>query len=284
MNRWIVGSLALLWSAVASAQQAPLLNTATAEQLAQLDGVDASTAQSIVALRSERGRLGSVEELRVLPGMQEQTLSSLRHSTRLDVQLPAGATRSFSTVAEVLAEFDHEPSVQQVQRWTEDYAQVNPDLVRRWMAASRGFAALPRLRVEGRVRDGYDQGFKYYTTDGVIDDPNESVFDVLDDAGRDQDRTVIVSATWDLDQLIMSSERIRIINESQDVAKLRDKLLDEVTRVYFERRRVQVDMLLEPSRDLASQTQDYLRLMELTANIDALTGGEFSRALVATQR
>ncbi|MFT6143074.1 MAG: competence protein ComEA [Myxococcota bacterium] len=280
MTRHFLAVIALVWASAASAQDAPLLNSASAESLSSLDHVDTGTAERIVALRTERGRFGSVEELRVLPGVGEQTLASLRHNTRVDVQMPNGTTRSFESVDQVLAEFDHEPSVQQVHRWTEAYAKVNPDLVDRWLAASRGFAVLPRLQVEGRVRDGFDQDFKYFTADGVIDDPNEAVFDVLDDAGRDQQRTVIVRATWDLDELIMSSERIRVINESQDVAKLRDKLLDEVTRVYFERRRVQVDMLLQPSRDVATQTKDYLRLMELTANIDALTGGELSRSLV----
>jgi hypothetical protein len=257
-----------------------LLNRATPEQLASLDRVDPPTADAIVALRAERGRLGSVEELRILPGITEDTLASLRHGTRVDVQLTTGAARSYTSVDQVLAEFDHEPTVQQVQRWASDYARVNPELVDRWLRSSVAFAALPRLMVEGRVRDGWDQQFKYYTVDGVIDDPDESVFDVLDDAGRDQDRTVILRATWDLDNLVMSSERIRVINEAQDVVKLRDKVLDEVTRLYFERRRVQVDLLLSPGRDLSTQTKDYLRLMELTANLDALTGGSFSQALL----
>lgn len=283
MIRTLSLAVTLLLAQTANAQDAPLLNTADAGELAALEHVDMATADAIVALRTGRGRFGSVEELRVLPGVREDTLASLRTGTRMDVQMPAGDTRSFTSVDQVLSEFDNEPSVQQVHRWTETYAKVNPGLVDRWMAASRTFAVLPQLRVEGRLRDGFDQDFKYYTADGVIDDPDEVVFDVLDDAGRDRQHTFIARATWDLDELVMSSERIRIINESQDVAKLRDKLLDEVTRVYFERRRVQVDLLLQPSGDVATQTKDYLRLMELTANIDALTGGEFSRSLVGGQ-
>lgn len=283
-TRVAAAALLLAPAPAAFAQDAPgeplLLNRATPEQLASLDRVDPPTADAIVALRAERGRLGSVEELRILPGITEETLSSLRHGTRVDVQLTTGAARSYTSVDQVLAEFDHEPTVQQVQRWASDYARVNPELVDRWLRSSVAFAALPRLMVEGRVRDGWDQQFKYYTVDGVIDDPDESVFDVLDDAGRDQDRTVILRATWDLDNLVMSSERIRVINEAQDVVKLRDKVLDEVTRLYFERRRVQVDLLLSPGRDLSTQTKDYLRLMELTANLDALTGGSFSQALL----
>ncbi len=77
----------------------------------------------------------------------------------------------------------------------------------------------------------------------------------------------------------MSSEQIRVINESQDIVKLRDKVLDEVTRLYFDRRRLQVELLLSPAGDLRTQLENELRLQELTANLDALTGGSFSASL-----
>jgi hypothetical protein len=78
----------------------------------------------------------------------------------------------------------------------------------------------------------------------------------------------------------MSSERIRVINEAQDIVKLRDKVLDEVTRIYFDRRRLQVEQVLSPSSNLKDQIKEELRLQELTASIDALTGGRFSASLV----
>ena len=56
-------------------------------------------------------------------------------------------------------------------------------------------------------------------------------------------------------------------------------MLDEVTRLYFDRRRLQVDMLLKASPDLKAQLENELRLQELTANLDAYTGGAFSAAL-----
>ena len=38
----------------------------------------------------------------------------------------------------------------------------------------------------------------------------------------------------------MSSERIRVISEAQDVVKLRDKVLRQATQIFFDRRRLQV--------------------------------------------
>jgi hypothetical protein len=77
----------------------------------------------------------------------------------------------------------------------------------------------------------------------------------------------------------MSTERIRVIDEAQDAVKLRETVLGEVTRLYFERRRHQVDMLLAPKPDLMGRVRDELHLRELTAALDALTGGRFGAAL-----
>lgn len=266
----------------AAADQAPLmLNDASVEQLASLDHVDMQDAQAIVALRSERGRLSSVEALRVLGTVDEPALASLRRSTAVELELPTAPSASYNTVEDVLAAFNGEPTVQDVQGWVMTYTNTHADAVRGWMAASKNFALLPELRLEYKVKDGWDQDWEYYPADGVIDsiDDQEEVFDILDDAGRDRDTTYVARATWDLDKLVMSSERIRVINEAQDIVKLRDKVLSEATAVYFERRQVQVQMLLEPKGDLRGQVKDQLRLMELTAQLDALSGGAFSAGL-----
>ncbi|MDP6933226.1 MAG: hypothetical protein QGG40_09940, partial [Myxococcota bacterium] len=112
----------------------------------------------------------------------------------------------------------------------------------------------------------------------VVDDDGVAVAE-LSSTDVDNDDSYGVRLQWRLDKLIMSSERIRVINEAQDIAKLRDKVLDEVTRLYFDRRRLQVEMLLTPASDLQGRLRNELRLQELTANLDAYTGGAFSGAL-----
>lgn len=257
------------------------LNTATVEQLAALDQVDEDEAQAIVALRGERGRLHSVESLRVLPGMDAATLSDLRKHTEVEIDLPVGSGKTYNSAEEVLREFDGEPSVQQVQGWAASYAKLEPELVDRWMRASHTFAFLPVLQVEYRIRSDWDRDFDYLDGSGAPVQPggNDSAVPVLQDGGLGQDQWITGRARWDLNELIMSSESIRVINESQDIVKLRDKVLSEITQLYFERRRVQVDMLLDPADDVNGQVKDQIRLMELTASIDAYTGGRFSEAL-----
>ena len=55
--------------------------------------------------------------------------------------------------------------------------------------------------------------------------------------------------------------------------------MEKVTELYFERRRAQVDQLLSPMGDVMGQVREQLRIMEITAQLDAFTGGRFSQDL-----
>jgi competence protein ComEA len=59
------------------------LNTATTEQLDQLDGVGPATAQKIVAYRQAHGGFRSVSELDQVPGIGEKKLAALKDRVRV---------------------------------------------------------------------------------------------------------------------------------------------------------------------------------------------------------
>ncbi len=59
------------------------LNTATLEQLDELDGVGPATAQKILDFREEHGGFGAVDELDQIPGIGEKRLAALREHVRI---------------------------------------------------------------------------------------------------------------------------------------------------------------------------------------------------------
>jgi len=67
-----------------AAAEAPVdINTATPEQLDELDGIGPGMAGAILEYREEHGGFGSVEELGQVPGIGEKRLAALREKVRV---------------------------------------------------------------------------------------------------------------------------------------------------------------------------------------------------------
>ena len=269
--RFIIALLASLPLSSALAGELRL-NSASVEEFAAVEGIDEAMAQDIVALRGERGgQIPSVEALRVL-SIPPMALDALRQEAVVDFQVRT-STKRYSSVDEVLAEFAGEPDVRKTQALAMAYTKTNPELVDGWLSASRSAYLLPKMNLQYEKELDSFSDFVYEASDANNPDA------ILDESRAEDDDKYVVRLEWRLDKLVMSSEQIRVINEAQDIVKLRDKVLDEVTRLYFDRRRLQVDLLLAPPSDMRAQIESELRLQELTANLDALTGGAFSASL-----
>ena len=63
------------------------------------------------------------------------------------------------------------------------------------------------------------------------------------------------------------------------MVELRNDILDQVTKIYFERLRTKVELDNLAVVDIKKRQDKELRVLELTASLDAMTGGYFSRAL-----
>lgn len=65
------------------------------------------------------------------------------------------------------------------------------------------------------------------------------------------------------------------------MVELRDDILDQVNKLYFERLRLKMELASLSIEDLKKRNEKELKLQELTASLDALTGGYFSHQIAS---
>ncbi len=172
--------------------------------------------------------------------------------------------------------FQNEPGIGDVQAAAIHYAEVSPGKIEAWRKAAARKAFLPTLSVRGDSSTDQNVDIDRGGTadvDRFIIGPEEKSFDWS------------VGLSWDLGDLIWNDDQTSIDTRSKLMAELRGDLLNEVTHLYYERRRLQIEMTIAPSTHLPLQIEKEIRLQELTAGIDALTGSYLSKSLeYATKR
>jgi competence ComEA-like helix-hairpin-helix protein len=264
--------LAATVSVAAAAQDLVDVNTATREQLEALPGIGAKTASDIIRERDENGPYGSVDDLNRVPSMTPAALQKLKGLVRAggssQVLIQEGKVVSSEIVRKVLKRYAGEPTVREVQDQAVSYANVHPEIIDSWRTRARTNALAPRLRTGAQGTINRDLRTVVQVGEADTEFKND------DNGGR-----LTVETTWELDRLIFEPREMDVAREAVRLANLRDRVLDEVTRRYFERRRLQVDLELSPPTDLADRVKKELRLQELTADIDAATGGWFGEKL-----
>jgi len=172
---------------------------------------------------------------------------------------------------EMFSVFAHEPSITEIQKTAIRYAEVHPEKIEEWRKAASSKAWLPDLTV------GYDRDRDWQNSTYFYSTATEKY--KADDITRGKDSGWSVSVTWELGDLIWNDDQTSIDTRSRLMVQLRDDVLNEVTRLYFERRRLQLELFLSPPKEIKEQIEKELRLQELTADIDALTGFYLSKRL-----
>ena len=168
----------------------------------------------------------------------------------------------------LFSRFSWEPSVREVQRKALWCARAGHGDVRSWRRRVRLSAVLPEVKV------GLDRSRK--TDFSLKMEPGApSVWSKGLDAGYSWG----LQLRWSLDRLIFDPNELKVSREAQRLSELREEVLDQATRLYFDRRRLQVLQLIRPARSTRSQVLRQLALDRLTATIDAMTGGWFKREL-----
>jgi len=158
-----------------------------------------------------------------------------------------------------------EPKIEEVQKQAIKYAEVEPSKIINWRKQAQKKALLPKLTVglDGSRKTNYEI-YTAANTSYVFEGPN------------DQSNGWDVALSWDLSELIWNSDQTSIDTRSRLMVQLRDDILDEVNKTYFERIRVKMELDSLQIEDRKKRFEKELRVRELTASLDALTGGYFS--------
>jgi hypothetical protein len=169
-----------------------------------------------------------------------------------------------------------EPTIQEVQRAAVRHYKLEPDRLNRMARNARLKGLIPE--VEGSLDNSVGKSFTYMR-DGLYpilpnpeENPNPGYYKERHQSSNDQ-LTWRVRASWNLDRLAFNAEALDV----KSLNSLQENLIREVTTLYFARRRVLAGILLSPPQDDEALFYELMRLDELTATLDALTGGMFGK-------
>ncbi len=183
---------------------------------------------------------------------------------------PALAQDSKAEARRVLAKFADEPSVVDVQNAAASYARVHPDVYDAWMSSARWAYFLPRS-LRGQIRRTDDDQLDVRTTTSGLSDL----------VSNDEQLQLELRADWDLTRLVFNRDQITAARQIERLVNQREDILTTVNKLYFARRQLQVELELEPPSSVERAVRSQLRIDALTADLDALTGGWFSKQLPA---
>ena len=171
-----------------------------------------------------------------------------------------------------------EPSINELQQAAIKYAEVEPEKIERWRRQAAKRALLPQLTVSMDRDNNKTTSSSIWGTYGNSTGTGK-YYVGPDDETKYHNKNWGVSLRWELGDLIWSDDQTNIDVRSRLMVELRENILDQVIKLYFERQRLRMELDGLPIEDRRKKAEKELRLKELAASLDALTNGYFSRFL-----
>ncbi|MDD5116330.1 MAG: hypothetical protein PHW98_04625 [Candidatus Omnitrophica bacterium] len=165
-----------------------------------------------------------------------------------------------------------EPEISDLQEAAIEYAEVSFEKISRWRNLASKKAFLPKLSV-GLDRNSTDL-WHWESGSSAI---GQSGDDLLRKGKDSLDWDITLS--WELGDLIWNDDQTSIDVRSKLMVELRNDILDELNKLYFERLRIKSELDSLSIEDRRKRFDKELKLAELTASLDSLTAGYFSKQL-----
>jgi hypothetical protein len=157
-----------------------------------------------------------------------------------------------------------DPPVAEVQRAAADHDGVDPDRLRAWVARPRSAHWLPRVSLDASRTE---RDTRVVGVTGTVES----------DYLRVNPSTQFgVRLSWDLDQLVFSRDEPAAAWTASRLIDRREERVRRATRLYFQRRRLLVQLALDPPREAMQRAERENQVDEITAELDELTGGLLS--------
>ncbi len=150
----------------------------------------------------------------------------------------------------------------------------NTKNTKRWHRNARLSGFLPSFSI------GYDFS---KDTNIDLDRGSTSADDVYISGPKNRNRDLNLSVEWDLGTLLWNSNQTAIDYREKYMVEMRDEIVHHVTSLYFERQKLQMERLNLNSEESLEYLTLCMRIDELTAHIDGLTGGWFSEEISKSQ-
>jgi hypothetical protein len=197
-----------------------------------------------------------------------KTLAMLLLALVLGLGAPPAFADDDDEVERILARFENEPTIRQVQVAAIEYYNVSPNTIKSLRSRARRKALMPGLSIGGST---YRQNSALAVDDIVYRPVGVARFE-------DQNGVYLglnASLSWSLDRLVFNAEELDVMS----LIGIQDGIQREVTTLYYVRRRLQIELVLSPPTTVAARIAAELRLEELTGLLDAYTGGFFSKSM-----
>jgi competence ComEA-like helix-hairpin-helix protein len=254
------------------------INNASKSELTKLPGVGAATAQKIINYREFEQPFTSVDDLLKVSGISQGLVDKIRDEVTIGTttsssdnsgRVKKSKSMSADKIDSIMKKFDNEPKVEEVQQEALKYAHINDGRFESWISRAKNQAWLPKIYVKGQVRKKNKDG---YTQD-------ELVLGSFDGQGVTvEDQSYIeAKAEFDLRELVFHPDELRVNKEILTSVKDRKKLLEYITKLYFDRRKNQIDLVLNPPRSSKGLLNAKMKIMQETSILNALTNGYFSK-------
>jgi hypothetical protein len=189
-----------------------------------------------------------------------------------DVAAPSAPPprRARVPAAVLRAAFADDPPVGLLRTAATALALAEPSRAESLIARARWAALLPELRVRLDRR---------FTRTESLDLEQSATDPVATPVGVDSinDMRYEWRATWDLGRIVFNPDEVGASTHALRMAEVRREIETVVIRLYFERRRLKAEALASDSPDTTPEVRGEIHIQEIEAELDALTGGAFSR-------